>query len=181
MLENIKSGEKRFETCKYNLMGSKCSLDGYPILDCEKCTTYKELPTKRYCLVLCQDEPDERIVFAELTDMYADAVRKDIKGMLNKPTTLMTVDGEEVDIGIVDDIFESTELDTFPDDDDDYSKVFEVPTAWLLKTISSMDSYNERKGVTVQEFLEEYVWEETEVIYNLAKEQDKILKETVQK
>lgn len=110
MLENIKSGEKRFETCKYNLMGSKCSLDGYPVLDCEKCTTYKELPTKRYCLVLCQDEPDESIVFAELTDMYADAVRKDIKGMLNKPTTLMTVDGKEVDVGIVDDIFESQNL-----------------------------------------------------------------------
>lgn len=85
MLENVKSGEKRFETCEFNFRGSQCSLDGYPVLDCEKCTTYKQLPTKRYCLVLCKDEPDECNVFAELTDMYVDAVQQDIKGQLNKP------------------------------------------------------------------------------------------------
>lgn len=114
----LKSGGYRFATCSHNIKGGMCGIDGYPVIDCPNCTSYKKI--------------------------------------------------------------ETTELDTFPDDDKDYCKLFEVPTDWLLETIRSMDDYNERKGVTVQQFLEEFVWEETEVIYNLAKQQGKLLREAVQ-
>ena len=116
---NLRYGEYRFATCIHNVKGGMCGVDGYPVIDCPNCTSYKKIDT--------------------------------------------------------------TELDTFPDDDKDYCKLFEVPTDWLLDVIRAMDSYNERKDVTVQQFCEEYVWEETEVIYDLAKCQGKLLREAVQK
>lgn len=115
----LKHNEYLFATCIHNLKGGKCTRDGYPVIDCFNCISYKKI--------------------------------------------------------------ETTELDTFPDDDKDYCKLFEVPTDWLLETIRTMDGYKERKGVTVQQFLEEFVWEETEVIYELAKQQGKLLREAVQK
>ena len=114
----MKEASYRFATCSHNVKNNGCGLDGYPVIDCPKCKTYKKI--------------------------------------------------------------ETTELDTFPDDDKDYCKLFEVPTDWLLEIIRAMDSYNERKDVTVQQFLEEFVWEETEVIYDLAKQQGKLLREAVQ-
>lgn len=68
-------------------------------------------------------------------------------------------------------------LDTFPDDDKDYQKKFVAEKNWLFETIQTLDSFNERKGTTLENFLYNYVWEETEVIYDLAKRQGKLVKE----
>lgn len=68
-------------------------------------------------------------------------------------------------------------LDTFPDTDDDYCKKFVVEKDWLFSVLESMDQLNERKGVVLERFLFNFVWEETETIYDLAKQQGKLVKE----
>lgn len=60
-------------------------------------------------------------------------------------------------------------LCTFPDDDKDYCKYFEVHEDWLIDILERLDNMNERKGVDLEEFLDNYVWDETWFIYNLAK------------
>ena len=69
-------------------------------------------------------------------------------------------------------------LCTFPDDDKDYCKYFEVPKTWLIEIIDSLDNMNERKGVNLEEFLNNYIWDETWFIYELAKKNDKLIMET---
>ena len=41
-LQHLEEGNKRFEKCEHNLKGQGCSLNGYPIIDCLDCKTYKE-------------------------------------------------------------------------------------------------------------------------------------------
>lgn len=180
MSEKLKLGEKLFYSCKHNLNGQGCGLNGYPVIDCPHCTSYREDVMKRYALVTCKGEEDERIYIAEIAERDIAMVRADIRGEVNRQYYVGTVDDEKIEIGIIDDIYEVTELDTFPNDDRDYCIVFDVPNDWLLDTIKTMDSFNERKDVTLTDFLEAYVWEETEVIYNLAKQQGKLLREAVQ-
>lgn len=68
-------------------------------------------------------------------------------------------------------------LCTFPDDDRDYCKYFEVPKDWLIDVLERLDNMNERKGVDLEEFLDNYVWDETWFIYNLAKDKGKLIME----
>lgn len=68
-------------------------------------------------------------------------------------------------------------LDTFPANNTDYCTYFEVPYDWLMDILESLDSINERKGVDLTEFLNNYIWDETEFIYELAKKHDKLLTE----
>ena len=68
-------------------------------------------------------------------------------------------------------------LCTFPDDDKDYCKYFEVPKNWLVDILERLDNMNERKGVNLEEFLDNYVWDETWFIYELAKDKDKLIVE----
>lgn len=68
-------------------------------------------------------------------------------------------------------------LCTFPDDDKDYCKYFEVPETWLVGILDSLDSVNERKGVDLERFLNNYVWDETWFIYELAKDKGKLITE----
>lgn len=70
------------------------------------------------------------------------------------------------------------ELCTFPDDDRDYCKVFSVPTEWLLDLLEKMDTFNERKGVDLQNFLDNYCWDETWFVYLQAKAEGKLLSES---
>ena len=65
-------------------------------------------------------------------------------------------------------------LCTFPDDDKNYCKYFEVHERWLMETLDSM---NERKGVDLKRFLDNYTWDETWFIYELAKNNDKLIME----
>lgn len=74
-----------------------------------------------------------------------------------------------------------TELCTFPNDDKDYCKVFSVPTDWLIDILERLDKVNERNGVDLENFLENYVWDETWFIYLQAKAKGKLLREDEQK
>lgn len=72
---------------------------------------------------------------------------------------------------------ENIALCTFPDDDKDYCKYFEVPKDWLVDILERLDNMNERKGVDLEEFLDNYVWDETWFIYELAKTKGKLIME----
>ena len=69
------------------------------------------------------------------------------------------------------------ELCTFPDDDKNYCKHFEVSRDWLVGILESLDRFNENKGVDLENFLGNYVWDETWFIYELAKKNGKIISE----
>lgn len=73
------------------------------------------------------------------------------------------------------------ELCTFADNDEDYCRDFVVTKGWLLEKLQFMDSCNENKGVDLEKFLDEYVWDETWAIYEAAKAEGKLLFEEVQK
>lgn len=75
---------------------------------------------------------------------------------------------------------EKIELCTFPDDDKDYCKVFTVPKNWLIDILETVDSFNERKGVNLENFLDNYAWDETWFIYLQAKSQNKLISEEEQ-
>lgn len=75
---------------------------------------------------------------------------------------------------------EIIELCTFPDSDDDYCKVFAVTRNWLVDILDRLDQCNEQKGVDLENFLENYVWEETWFIYEQAKAFGEILREEEQ-
>lgn len=66
-------------------------------------------------------------------------------------------------------------LCTFPDDDKDYCKYFEVPKDWLIDILERIDNMNEQKGVGLEEFLDNYIWDETWFIYILAKDKGKLI------
>lgn len=68
-------------------------------------------------------------------------------------------------------------LCTFPDDDKDYCKYFEVHEDWLIDILERLDNMNEQKGVDLEEFLDNYVWDETWFIYELAKDKGKLIME----
>lgn len=68
-------------------------------------------------------------------------------------------------------------LCTFPDDDKDYCKYFEVPEGWLVDILERLDNMDERKGVGLEEFLDNYVWDETWFIYNHAKNSGMLIME----
>ena len=68
-------------------------------------------------------------------------------------------------------------LCTFPDDDKDYCKYFEVPKDWLIDILERLDDMNERKGTDLENFLNNYVWDETWFIYLLAKDKGKLTME----
>lgn len=44
--EYLEEANKKFMSCTYCWNGEKCKLDGYPILDCLNCTTYKKKEEK---------------------------------------------------------------------------------------------------------------------------------------
>ena len=76
---------------------------------------------------------------------------------------------------------EIIELCTFPDSDDDYCKVFAVTRDWLVDILDRLDQSNEQRGVDLENFLENYVWDETWFIYEQAKAFGEILREDEQK
>ena len=73
----------------------------------------------------------------------------------------------------------TVELCTFPKDDNDYCHSFTVPRDWLIDILEKMDSLNERKGVNLKNFLENYVWDETYFIYENARKNGVLLEEEV--
>lgn len=76
---------------------------------------------------------------------------------------------------------EPIELCTFADNDDDYCKVFHVTKEWLIEILERFDDLNNRTGVDLDNFLENYTWNETECIYEEAKATGNLLGEEIQK
>lgn len=68
------------------------------------------------------------------------------------------------------------ELETYSDNENDETpKKFKVPKAWLLKLLKEMDSLNTRQGVNLDNFLQNYVYDETYAIYCIAESKNKLL------
>lgn len=57
----------------------------------------------------------------------------------------------------------------------------EMPKGWLLDILQRLDEKNGRKGVDLDNFLENYVWDETWFIYLQAKKEGTLLREGEQK
>ena len=68
-------------------------------------------------------------------------------------------------------------LDTFPNDDRNFSRHFVVPKSWLIDILERLDGFNERKGVDLERFLQNYIWDETWFIYLQAKKDEVIISE----
>lgn len=75
---------------------------------------------------------------------------------------------------------EIVELCTFPDDDSQYCKCFTVPKDWLMDILEILDGMNECKGVDLENFLDNYCWEETWCIYCSAKQVGCVLSERIE-
>ena len=71
----------------------------------------------------------------------------------------------------------TVELCTFPENDNDYCHSFTVPKDWLLNVLDSLDRANNREGVNLKRFLDNYIWDETYFIYENAKQNGVLLEE----
>ena len=74
-------------------------------------------------------------------------------------------------------LYEQVELETFPVDDTFYSLAFVVPKEWLIDMLERMDALNNREGVDLQRFLENYIWDETYFLYSAAQAANVIIRE----
>lgn len=68
---------------------------------------------------------------------------------------------------------ENIGLCTFPNNDKDYCKYFEVPKSWLIDTLEKWG----KRYMDLEEFLDNYVWDETWFIYVLAKDNGMLITE----
>ena len=68
-------------------------------------------------------------------------------------------------------------LCTFPDNDKNYCKYFEIHENYLIDILERIDNTNEQKGVNLDDFLNNYVWDETWFIYENAKNENKLIME----
>lgn len=73
--------------------------------------------------------------------------------------------------------YDTVALDTFPNDDRNFSRRFVVPKSWLIDILGRLDGFNERKGVDLERFLQNYIWDETWFIYLQAKKDEVIISE----
>lgn len=74
--------------------------------------------------------------------------------------------------------FKTVELYTHPDDNNiNFSKLFVVDELWLIEKLIEVDKNSERKGVVLQNFLDNCDFDEAAVIYERAKEEGKIISE----
>lgn len=103
-----------------------------------------------------------------------------LKLLLDHGYTLEDVEAE----GILFELRNSAEdkyiiLDTFPESADTTAIRFVVEKDWLLPILESLDSFHLRKGVDLNNFLDNYDYSETDLIRDLATRQGKILHEEV--
>ena len=67
------------------------------------------------------------------------------------------------------------ELHTFPDDETAKYKSFTVEKEWLIDVLERMDSLNDRLGVDIENFLENYCYDETDSIFQMAMAAGKLI------
>ena len=75
---------------------------------------------------------------------------------------------------------ETVELGTFADNDDQFCRVFTVSKDWLIDILERLDGFNEQHGVDLENFLDNYCWEETWCIYCSAKQVGCVLSERIE-
>ena len=68
-------------------------------------------------------------------------------------------------------------LDTFPEEDKYYCKSFSVPMAWVIELMDSVSHLANGEPFNLQTFLDNYIWEETDFIYNQAEKAGVLLGE----
>ena len=57
---------------------------------------------ERYKLTLCEGEPDEQVVYANLTNEMVELIKQDIRGELNRECLIALENGELIETGIID-------------------------------------------------------------------------------
>lgn len=57
---------------------------------------------ERYKLTLCEGEPDEQVVYANLTNRIVKLIKQDIRGELNCEFLIAIENGELIETGIID-------------------------------------------------------------------------------
>lgn len=68
-------------------------------------------------------------------------------------------------------------LYTHPQSNDFFCKKFEVEEGWLLNTLIDIDKLNAREGVELSNFLQNYEYGETQLVYRKAKSEGKLISE----
>lgn len=68
-------------------------------------------------------------------------------------------------------------LYTYPESNDFFCKKFEVEEGWLLNTLIDIDKLNAREGVELLNFLQNYEYGETQLVYQKAKNEGKLISE----
>ena len=112
---------------------------------------------------ICEGKPERtNSVIAKMVKLWNDSIRGHRISYIEKIST--TENG-------------NISLCTFPDDDKDYCKTFEVPKKWLCNTIKQMSDASERRKESLEVFLDNYVWDETWFIYLQAKLTNNLLSE----
>lgn len=70
-------------------------------------------------------------------------------------------------------------LCTIPDNEVDYCKYFEVPVPWLSQMIKHFNNVRAFDYMSLMNFLDDYTWTDTYLIYCSAKEQGQLLSEGI--
>lgn len=60
------------------------------------------MSTKRYKITICKGEPEEEVMYADLTVTEYEKIKLDLEGSLNSEHTILTVNGEKIETGIID-------------------------------------------------------------------------------
>lgn len=68
----------------------------------DNCNSCLEKETKKYKLILCEGEPEESIVYANLTFDEVETIKKDMRGELNYQCLITLEGGKTIDTGIID-------------------------------------------------------------------------------
>lgn len=68
-------------------------------------------------------------------------------------------------------------LYTYPESNDFFCKKFEVEKGWLLNTLIDIDKLNAREGVELSNFLQNYEYGETQLVYQKAKKESNLKSE----
>lgn len=83
--------------------------------------------------------------------------------------------GYDLDVEYYDD--DSITLYTYPDNNEFFYKKFEVEKSWLIDALIDIDKLNAREGVELSNFLQNYEYGETQLVYQKAKKESKLKSE----
>lgn len=83
--------------------------------------------------------------------------------------------GYDLDVEYYDD--DSITLYTYPDNNEFFYKKFEVEKSWLIDALIDIDKLKAREGVELSNFLQNYEYGETQLVYQKAKKESKLKSE----